>query len=122
MADEWIRLSLEEWQQQGRELFGPDVNDWKYVCPACGHVQTRQDWLDLGMNDRQVDERVGFSCIGRWLNPLGCATGFEPSTGTGCDYAGGLVPNISPITIIIAENDERPTFGWYTGNADSVRT
>lgn len=114
MANEWERLSLSDWQAQGLSLFGPEVNSWKYVCPSCGHVQTRADWLRLGMNPRQVDERVGYSCIGRWLDPLGSVQALEMSKGTGCKYVGSLSPNISPITIILSEDppEERPTFGW----------
>ena len=113
MADEWIPLDLDIWQAQGVQLFGTDVNEWSYVCPACGHIQTRKDFLDLGMSPRQVDERVGFSCIGRWLaRGDQLATGFDPSKGYGCDYSGGRSPNISPITITISPGEERPTFGW----------
>lgn len=117
MADDWIELELEVWQAQGVQRFGTDVNKWRYVCPACGHVQTRQDWLDLGMNPRQVDSRVGFSCIGRWLaRGDQLATAFEPSKGYGCDYVGDRNPNISPITVIITPGEERPTFGWDTSS------
>ncbi len=112
MADDWIVIGLEAWQAQGVQLFGTDVNNWRFVCPACGHVQTRADWLALGMNRRQVDQRLGFTCIGRWLDPLNTATDFQRSKGSGCDYVGDREPNISPITVIITPGEERPTFGW----------
>ena len=118
MADDWIELTLEEWQAQGVQLFGRDVNKWRFVCPACGHIQTRQDWLNLGMRPQQVDERVGFTCIGRWLDPFNMAKDFEPSGGSGCNYVGDREPNISPFTVIISPGEERPTFGWDISNAD----
>jgi hypothetical protein len=110
--DEWTRMSLQEWQEEGQRLFGDDVNNWQFVCPNCGHVQTRRDWLELGMSGRQVDERLGFTCIGRWLDPMD-AVGFgEMSQGKGCKYAGTMEPNISPITVVISFGEERPTFGF----------
>ena len=112
MADEWLRLTLDEWLAQGIKLFGPDVDDWEFKCPNCGHIQTRRDWLALGMSKRQVDQRLGFSCIGRWLNPMKAVDFGEMSTGFGCYYAGTMSPNISPITVIISPGEERPTFGW----------
>jgi hypothetical protein len=111
-SDEWPEVTMAEWQQQGRTLFGPDVNDWRFVCPSCGYIQSRRDWMALGMNPRQVDMRLGYSCIGRWLDPLGCVDAFEMSEGTGCEYAGDQSPNISPLTVIISPGEERPTFGF----------
>lgn len=114
MANEWQEIPLTEWQAEGTKRFGTDINDWAYVCPSCGHRQTRKDWMDLGMNPRQVDERVGYSCIGRWLSPREAVPAFEMSKGLGCNYIGSHRPNISPITIIISTDPkiERPTFGW----------
>lgn len=114
MSDEWINLSLVEWQEQGRELFGTDVNLWRFMCPSCGHIQTRQDWLDLGMSPRQVDSHLAFTCIGRWLQPLEAVPAFQHSRGYGCMYIGTGIPNISPLTVQISPNEERPTFGFDT--------
>jgi hypothetical protein len=112
VSDEWRRLTLNEWHAEGRLLFGNDVNKWEFVCPSCGLVQTRQDFLDLGMSQRQVDQYLAYSCIGRWRNPLESAEPFEGESIWGCRYSGGLLPNVSPITLIISEGEERPTFGF----------
>lgn len=113
MADEWVRMSLQEWGELGTKLFGPNANDWKVVCPSCGLVQSRQDWLDLGMNGRLVDTLFAFSCIGRWKHPLEAVPAFEPPNGKGCRYLGQGTPNISPITVHW-DGDERPTFAFAT--------
>lgn len=112
VSDEWTEISLKDWQAEGLRLFGPDVNNWRFVCPSCGYVQSRRDWTALGLNPRQIDMRLGYSCIGRWLNPLGSVDFPELSKGTGCKYVGDQHPNISPYTVIISPGEERPTFGF----------
>ena len=114
MADEWIRIELLAWQARAIELFGPDPNHWRFVCPSCGHVQTRQDFRDLGMSDRQLDTLIGFSCIGRWqaAERQHVVAFCEQSQGYGCTYAGGGLINISPYQVILPKGDERPTFGF----------
>lgn len=111
MADEWQHMTLIEWGQLGTELFGPNANQWRVVCPSCGLVQTRQDWRDLGMSGRMVDTMFAFNCIGRWKYPRDAAEIFEPNAGYGCRYLGTHKPNISPFTVVMGD-DERPTFGF----------
>lgn len=118
MANEWTRLTLREWHILGTALFGGDVNDWKFICPSCGHVQSRRDWMNLGMNPRQIDTYLGFTCIGRWLHPLNAVDAFEESKGYGCRYIGTGIPNISPITLVISPNEERPTFGFAPDHSE----
>lgn len=114
MADEWVRMTVIEWGTLGTKLFGPNANDWQVVCPSCGLVQSRQDWRDLGMSGRMVDKMFAFNCIGRWKNPTTCDEVFptEPS-GNGCKYVGTHEPNISPYQVVLADGDERPTFGFH---------
>jgi len=54
-------ITLAEWREEGKKLFGDDPSKWAYVCPACKHVSTGQDFLDVGadINDSYVE------CIGR---------------------------------------------------------
>jgi hypothetical protein len=111
MANEWVRITLEDWHKLAIEKFGMDPNKWKFTCPSCGHVQTRQDFLDLGMSPRNVDTIVSFSCIGRWN--LRDVVGFcEKSKGSGCDYAGAGLFRISPYTVVLPTGEERPTFAF----------
>lgn len=114
-------MTPEEWQAEGTRLFGSDVNTWRFMCPSCGHVQTRQDFIDLGLNMRQVDELLAYSCIGRWLDPMGAVDAFEDSTGSGCRYLGGLNPNISPIKIELHDGRTRQTFGFAVRLQDLER-
>ena len=118
--DNWIRISLEDWQAKGRELFGDDANFWRFVCPSCGQVQTRQDFLNLGMHPRQVDQFLAYSCIGRWnVKDRELVVDFcEETQGAGCTFAGGGLYNISPYTIIVTDGEDRPTFGFDHASVD----
>ena len=40
-------ISLENWQAMGHRLFGPDPDQWQFVCPACATVQKPADFLAL---------------------------------------------------------------------------
>jgi len=92
-----IYIKLSAWQDVGRKLFGPDSNQWQFVCPDCGHVQKPQDFLDLGMSQKMVDTIVAYSCIKRWVDQS-------------CMSAGS-----GPVQLTISESDPiRPTFDWNT--------
>ena len=65
-----IKIDLEAWKSLGAEKFGADKRMWKFKCPACGGVQTLQDFMDNGVKD--PDGKFYFSCIGRWVQSRGC--------------------------------------------------
>tara|TARA_R110000796_G_scaffold120296_1_gene234444 strand:- start:1518 stop:1769 length:252 start_codon:yes stop_codon:yes gene_type:complete len=79
----------------GHQLFGDDPNQWEFVCPDCGLVQKPQDFLDLGLHQRQVDTIAAFSCIRRWTDQ-GCMS----------KSAGQTMITITPC------EPARPTFDW----------
>lgn len=116
MADEKRRVTLDEWQAEGRRLFGDNVNAWRFKCPSCGFVQTRQDFLAYGVPVRDVDRRLGFSCIGRSINQtcrgVAVVVGFmEAHVGYGCDYAGGGLFRINPVEVVYQDGIHE-VFEW----------
>lgn len=66
-----IIVSEKDWNRIGAELFGPNKLDWRFVCPACGHVSTGRRLLELDISDAG---RVRRECEGR----------FNPSALEGC--------------------------------------
>lgn len=84
--------SVEEWQQEAVRRFGKDSGDWKFVCPACGHVAAARDWLNLGAGEGSV----AFSCVGRQMPEAAPAfsKGKQP-----CTYAGGGLFRLNPICV-----------------------
>lgn len=108
-------MNIAEWHAEGVRLWGSDVNRWLFTCPACGHIQSRQDFLDLGLPVLQVDWYLGYTCIGhfRQTSPkLPISEVFEMDQGYGCKYQGGLEPNVSPVLLETGPNEVRPTFGF----------
>lgn len=87
-------MTRDEWEKEGTELFGPDLMQWRFVCPACGHRQTVQDYKDAGA----PPEAVAFSCVGRYLSKkkrVFSLDGIEQEKGP-CDYAGGGLLRLNP--------------------------
>lgn len=64
IIDYWV------WIGQLTERFGSDRNKWAFKCPSCGNVQTMQDFIDHGIQDKK--EEVFFNCIGRYVKGKGC--------------------------------------------------
>lgn len=87
-----------EWIAEGERRFGPDPLRWRFVCPACGHVATVEDWKRVGA----TDETVAFSCIGRWQTspPRAAFGGKGPGP---CDYAGGGLFRLNPQPVTAGE-------------------
>jgi len=84
---------LSQWKLEGERRFGDDRNRWRFICPACGEVQTRADFLCLGMNQRQVDQITSYSCIRRWRDQS-------------CKHIGG------PVNLLISPGEIRHTFDF----------
>lgn len=43
-------LRYQDWVARGKELYGPDMLDWQFVCPACGHVQTLREFYEVNID------------------------------------------------------------------------
>jgi hypothetical protein len=67
------------------EKFGVDKEKWAFKCPACGHIQTVKDFIDIGVNP----EHVNFNCIGRYAKNTG-----------GCNWTLGGLLTIHRLLII----------------------
>lgn len=64
----------------------PDV---AFVCPMCRTVQSRRDFLGVGMKPDDVQKYLAYSCIGRWTGAAGPRA--KPD-GKPCDWTlGGLL-------------------------------
>ncbi len=85
-------ITAEKWHKQGESLFGPDEMKWRFVCPACGHVASVQDYKDAAA----PQGAVGFSCIGRFLPDPREAFGSGPGP---CNYAGGGLIRLNPVDV-----------------------
>ena len=99
------KMTLEEWRAKATELFGPDKMGWRFVCPACDHVASVRDWLAVGA----PLNTAAFSCVGRWSGASRKA--FAEGNGP-CDYAGGGLFPINPVTVVCPDGVEIQAFAF----------
>jgi hypothetical protein len=77
-------ISIEEWLRIGTEKYGTDTLFWKFKCPACGHVSSGQDFVNVGSD---VDSAYKM-CIGR-VTGKGVDGLKERDRGNGCNWSSG---------------------------------
>ena len=113
MADnvrEIVRISRDDWLTKGKELFGKDPRQWKFVCPNCGNIQSGQEFIDVGIKD--ASGRVAFSCIGRWLGDCKGEIGNKISP---CNYTNGGLFDFSTVRVVDQDGGEHSVFEFYIG-------
>ena len=104
------RLTHAEWLAEGTALFGPNVEDWRWVCPVCAHVTSLADWRAAGAGDGAF----AFSCVGRWLPEAREAFARGPGgRGKGpCNYAGGGLFKLNPVIVTLPNGAPHQVFEW----------
>lgn len=101
------KYTYSEWMEEGKKRFGKNFENWKFICPACGHIQSVKDFLDL-----ELDPNDAFrDCIGRHngnMKPAGENNQF------GCNWcAYGLFGTLCKgVTVITENNDEIEIFDF----------
>lgn len=79
---------------EGRTRFGEQMRDWRFVCPACGHTASGEDYKAAGA----PMGAIAFSCIGRWRE--GSRDAFTGSGPGPCNYAGGGMFGLNPVVVV----------------------
>lgn len=66
------RVSQEQWEAMGLELYGENKQDWQFQCPMCGLIQSvalaKLLWPELEGKGWQA----WGECVGRYLEGVGC--------------------------------------------------
>ncbi len=102
------RITLEEWLAEGERRFGKDVLKWKFMCPACEHVQSAEHFRQYKAQGA-TPETARFNCIGRYAGAMRRAFGGQ---GPGpCDYTSGGLFDIRPVTVMTPDGDVK-TFAF----------
>lgn len=65
------------WLAEGERRFGADRKGWKFVCAGCKTVQSAHDFMQHAKDKEAMRKDmlrgiVGFSCIGRYVDGIGC--------------------------------------------------
>lgn len=107
-----IVYTLEEWYAEAVRLFGEDKLKWKFVCPACGHVQAVEDfrqYKDLGA----TVESSNFNCIGRYAgaNKNAGLDGTGKAKGP-CNYTSGGLLDLRPVIIRMPDGGSIRSFNF----------
>lgn len=103
-------MTAEEWRAEGARRFGVDQMKWRFRCPSCENVMTPEDYKSA----KAPETAVAFSCVGRW-RPETTATIFEKGKGI-CNYAGGGLFPLNPITVIEQNGKEHSVFAFDVGD------
>ena len=122
-SDAHTKYTLAEWRAKAAELFGADFMKWKFVCPVCEHVATVQQWKDAGA----PVQSAAFSCIGRWagVNKETDKGNVGPNgiQGKGpCNYAGGGLFRLNPITVVDPDGVELHAFAFADASTRTACT
>ncbi|MEY8355234.1 VVA0879 family protein [Lachnospiraceae bacterium 54-53] len=90
------KTALKGWLDEGEVLFGADRSKWRFICPACGHIQTVKEMEDAGRDPQNAYQE----CIGRYT---GKGSPREGDT-SGCNWtAYGLLGTLGRGRIVISE-------------------
>lgn len=57
-------IKIADWLKELRSRFGEDDEEWKFVCPSCGHVQSVADFKAIGVDGN----KAYYECISRYKN------------------------------------------------------
>lgn len=103
------KITEKEWRALGVRLYGKDPRDWKFRCPACGHVQSMRDYATLPQPCGKPEDTIGYSCIGRLMETCSAAFSGEPGP---CNYAGGGLFQMNPITVVKEDGTSHRAFAF----------
>jgi hypothetical protein len=101
------KMTKQDWLAKGEELFGPELLNWKFVCPVCGNVQSPAEFKQY-KDKGATPESALKECIGRYSGAK--STGLSGKKKP-CDYAGYGFFRLSPIVVIDGEH-EQDVFGF----------
>ncbi|AUS07433.1 hypothetical protein C1X05_00200 [Laceyella sacchari] len=63
-----VRQTHDEWYTEMLQVYG-NLNKATFECPACGHLQSIEDFLVLGIDSTRAYQ----DCLGRYVNEKGCS-------------------------------------------------
>lgn len=101
-----MRYTIEEWMAEGKRRFGDRMLRWKFVCPACGHVQMPEDFRPF-KHIKGVDaDTARFNCIGRYSGADANAglSGSGKEKGP-CNYTSGGLFDLRPDVVVTPEGE-----------------
>jgi hypothetical protein len=105
-----LRMTKKEWMAKGKTLFGEDFLKWRFVCPACRHVQAVGDFK-LYKDKGATPDSARCECIGRYDGHIDVDMG----AGQPCNYCGNGLFRLSPVLVIDENSKETAAFAFDEG-------
>lgn len=104
------KQTIEEWTAEGESLFGNNPVNWKFVCPACGRINTGGEFKEHGAGPNDMYQ----TCIGRHNGNMRPADEKARNDGQGCDWtASGLFGVLGKGRIVVtADGEEVEVFNF----------
>ena len=115
--DQPERVAYDDWIAEAVRRFGKDHMKWKFVCPTCEYPQTIQDYKDAGA----PSEAAAFSCVGRWDGHMDNDAFASKGKGP-CNYAGGGLIGLNPITVVYEDGKEKQAFAFADADPEITLT
>lgn len=101
-------MTVDEWLAKGNELFGPEMDTWKFRCPICGNVASVHDFQQY-KDKGATPESAATECIGRYS---GGRSAFGGRGDGPCDYAAYGFFKLS-YRIVVHEDGEQHVFPFH---------
>ena len=110
-----MTYTIKEWKDEGKRRFGDDHTNWKFLCPACGRINTGQEFIDAGA---EIDNMYS-TCIGRHNGKGETPKNDGVIPEHGCNWtAGGLLRTLGRGDIVITDaGKEVDVFAFAEGAA-----
>lgn len=110
-------ISQDEFLKEAVRRFGPKVRDWKFVCPACGTIQSvgqlDEAIVASGGDKEDINGSIGFCCIGRFTGQgdKGISAKHRGQKwDKGCNWCLGGLLRIHTLEVVMPDGHHRPTF------------
>lgn len=112
-------MMLKDFQEVLRSQGVPSREHFAFVCPICGTVQSAADLIAAGAGASfdDVQNSLGFACIGRFTNAGAHKPGEPP--GRGCNWTLGGLFKLHTIEVEAEDGSRHPLF--EPASADAAR-
>jgi hypothetical protein len=104
-------MTLDEFRQAVKAQ-GVEREDYAFICPMCGTVQSARDLIRAGAGQdfEAVERALGFSCLGRYTN----AGGPVRDSGKPCNWTLGGLLQTHELEVVTEDGKHHPHFAVAT--------
>lgn len=106
---------VSEWLDEGKQRFGEDFKKWRFICPACGHINVADEFVAAGGDINNSYQE----CIGR-LTGKGSP---QKGDSSGCNWAAyGFLGTLGKGRIVITEEGKEVEVFKFDGEDEEEKS